>query len=371
MGKNPLEDEFYNSIIYKNLGDVGQKVAQGVGKAVEEVGKAIGSSVKQGGYNSVNPPPVNPPNQKSNNPPPQGNQSYNPPPANGSYRYVPPKQNNTWQQPKPQWQQQNQQQRANYAPPRTNQKVQSAPRPVPPPKAPKLKTYKGVRFFLTFSAIILALSFLPAALGFIFKILATVGIAIGSYYLFKALIKERPKKEKAKPRPVQAAPMPKAEEKPPENKKRSNTGNPELDKIIDEGNDYIEKLKKANDAIPQEEISNSIERMEHACKGIFEYVADRPAKIPQIKKFLNYYLPTTLKLLDSYEKLSRQTVKGENISSTMFDIEGMMGTIATAFEKQLDGLFGDEAMDIQADITVFESILQQEGLKDAEEELKL
>ena len=81
---------------------------------------------------------------------------------------------------------------------------------------------------------------------------------------------------------------------------------------------------------------------------------------------MNYYLPTTLKLLTSYEELDRQAVKGENISSTMFDIEGMMETIATAFEKQLDTLFGTEAMDIQADIEVFETILTQEGLKEDE-----
>ena len=81
---------------------------------------------------------------------------------------------------------------------------------------------------------------------------------------------------------------------------------------------------------------------------------------------MNYYLPTTLKLLTSYEKMDRQAVKGENISATMFDVEGMMETIATAFEKQLDTLFGSEAMDIQADIEVFETILTQEGLKEDE-----
>lgn len=77
---------------------------------------------------------------------------------------------------------------------------------------------------------------------------------------------------------------------------------------------------------------------------------------------MNYYLPTTLKLLNSYDKLSRQRVKGENIQKTMFEIEGMMETIAGAFEKQLDSLFDDDALDIAADISVMESILKQEGL---------
>ena len=83
---------------------------------------------------------------------------------------------------------------------------------------------------------------------------------------------------------------------------------------------------------------------------------------------MNYYLPTTLRLLTSYEKLSRQRVKGENIQKTMFEIEGMMETIAGAFEKQLDSLFGEDAMDIAADISVMESILKQEGLSDDEDD---
>ena len=87
-----------------------------------------------------------------------------------------------------------------------------------------------------------------------------------------------------------------------------------------------------------------------------------PEKAAEIRRFMNYYLPTTLKLLNSYDKLSRQRVKGENIQKTMFEIEGMMETIAGAFEKQLDSLFDDDALDIAADISVMESILKQEGL---------
>ena len=101
--------------------------------------------------------------------------------------------------------------------------------------------------------------------------------------------------------------------------------------------------------------------MEKTTQAIFTHVAEHPQKLPQIRRFLNYYLPTTLKLLGSYEQLSTQSVKGENITSTLFNIAGMMHTVAHAFEKQLDSLFTDEAMDISADITVFETMLKQEG----------
>lgn len=142
------------------------------------------------------------------------------------------------------------------------------------------------------------------------------------------------------------------------------TGDPELDKVIDEGNEYIIALREANDAIPGEEISNTIDRIEKACKGIFEYIREHPSKTSEIKKFMNYYLPTTLKLLKSYETLQNQTYKGDTISSTMFDIEGMMVTIASAFEKKLDQLFESDSMDIAADIEVFENLLASEGLTD-------
>lgn len=161
------------------------------------------------------------------------------------------------------------------------------------------------------------------------------------------------------------------EKKAEEERKKNSTGNEELDKIILEGNEYIRKLKEANLAIEHEGISDSIDRMERAAKDIFDFVREHPEEIPEIKKFMNYYLPTTLKLLNSYETLSRQSVKGENIKSAMFDIEGMMETIAGAFEKQLDFLFSTQVMDLQADMTVMESILEQEGLKESDSAPKL
>ena len=144
--------------------------------------------------------------------------------------------------------------------------------------------------------------------------------------------------------------------------RKSTTGNPEVDRIIDEGSVYLKQLREADDRIPDEVMSARITRMETASSDIFAYIAENPEKAPQIRRFMNYYLPTTLKLLNSYDKLSRQRVKGENIQKTMFEIEGMMETIAGAFEKQLDSLFDDDALDIAADISVMESILKQEGL---------
>ena len=127
-----------------------------------------------------------------------------------------------------------------------------------------------------------------------------------------------------------------------------NTGNPELDKMIKDGNLAISEMKRLNTSIKDEKISADIDRLEDLSAKIFAQVKSDPSKLPQIRKFMDYYLPTTLKLLNAYDRMGAQGVSGENIDATMQRVESMMGTIVTAFEKQLDMLFGSEAMDISA-----------------------
>ena len=145
-------------------------------------------------------------------------------------------------------------------------------------------------------------------------------------------------------------------------KKEETTGNPELDQMIRDGGLAIAEMKRLNDAIKDEKISADIDRLEALSAKIFAQVRANPDKLPQIRKFMNYYLPTTLKLLNAYDRMGAQGVSGENIGGTMQRVESMMGTIVTAFEKQLDVLFGSEAMDISTDITVLENMMKREGL---------
>ena len=136
------------------------------------------------------------------------------------------------------------------------------------------------------------------------------------------------------------------------------TGNAELDKMISDGNLAIAEMKRLNESIKDEKISRQIDRLEEISGKIFDCVKASPEKLPQIRKFMNYYLPTTLKLLNAYDRMGSQGVSGENISGTMERVENMMGTIVT------DGLFGDQALDISTDITVLENMMAREGLSD-------
>ena len=161
--------------------------------------------------------------------------------------------------------------------------------------------------------------------------------------------------------PAKASEAPEAEPKKPEA-----TGNPELDKMLDDGRKAISEMKRLDDAIEDEKISADIRRLEASCQQIFAQVKASPDKLPQIRKFMDYYLPTTLKLLNAYDRMDSTGAAGENITGTKAKVENIMGTIAAAFEKQLDSLFGSEAMDISTDISVLETMLSQEGLAGAE-----
>lgn len=157
---------------------------------------------------------------------------------------------------------------------------------------------------------------------------------------------------------------PKVEEKP----KEESTGNAELDKMLKDGRMAIAEMKRLDDNIADPGISADIVRLEQISEKIFEEVKRDPKKLPKIRRFMDYYLPTTLKLLNSYDRMSATGVSGENIDTTLAKVEGMMRTIVAAFEKQLDSLYGADALDISTDITVLETMMAREGL--VEQELK-
>ncbi len=177
--------------------------------------------------------------------------------------------------------------------------------------------------------------------------LLAAGLSIGAFLLLRAVCKDEEYE-------VEVPDPPKAEEKP--------TGNAELDKMLQDGAKAISEMKRLDSNIADEKISADIRRLETVSQSIFDQVKAQPAKLPQIRKFMDYYLPTTLKLLNAYDRMSAAGVSGENIDATKTRVEGMMDTIVSAFEKQLDSLFGEDALDISTDISVLETMMAREGL---------
>ena len=152
-------------------------------------------------------------------------------------------------------------------------------------------------------------------------------------------------------------------ERPPEK-----TAKPKQKKTVqqqkDQYQEILDELRAVNDAIPDEVMSDKISRLEAVSAKIFEQAKSDPDKLPKMRKFMDYYLPTSLKLLKTYAELEAQNVEGENITESKHRIEQTMDMLVHAFETQLDQLFQDDAMDVSADIDVMRNMLRADGLTD-------
>ena len=141
---------------------------------------------------------------------------------------------------------------------------------------------------------------------------------------------------------------------------------PQVQEVLDRGAAYIAQIRRCNDAIPGVVISEKISRIELMVQRIFHRAEEHPEVIPDLKKMMDYYLPMTVKLLNAYAEMDAQPVQGETILNSKREIEGTLDTLNRAFEKLLDELFADTALDVSSDISVLHTLLAQEGLTEDE-----
>ncbi|MGI6094970.1 MAG: 5-bromo-4-chloroindolyl phosphate hydrolysis family protein [Lachnospiraceae bacterium] len=153
-----------------------------------------------------------------------------------------------------------------------------------------------------------------------------------------------------------------AQQETAKNAAESREYSPEVQKVLEKGRGYIRRLRECNDAIPGEVISNKISHTELLTAKIFQCVEQDPSVVSDLRRLMEYYLPTTIKLLEAYEELDAQPIQGENIANSKKEIEDSLDTINIAFEKLLDSLFEEKAWDVSSDISVLKSMLAQEGL---------
>ena len=141
---------------------------------------------------------------------------------------------------------------------------------------------------------------------------------------------------------------------------------PQVQEVLDRGDAYIAQIRRCNDAIPGAVISEKISRIELLVQRIFDRAEEHPEIIPDLKKMMDYYLPMTVKLLNAYAEMDAQPVQGETILNSKKEIEATLDTLNRAFEKLLDELFADTALDVSSDISVLHTLLAQEGLTEDE-----
>ena len=162
---------------------------------------------------------------------------------------------------------------------------------------------------------------------------------------------ERKKKEEAARREAERA--------------RATTGDAEVDSLILRGQQMLQQVRAENDRLPDPEISAQIDQIESIANQIFKAVIEQPQKAKQIKRFMDYYLPTTLKMLVAYRRMEEGNVKGATADAARIRIRDSLNLVIEAFTKQLAKLYENDALDITTDIDVMETMLKQDGLIDS------
>lgn len=202
-------------------------------------------------------------------------------------------------------------------------------------------------------------------------------LAAAVYLLLKSIFKKgktdeaEPEPQPAQEKKAEKKPEPKPEPKKPEPEPVKSTGNPELDAVIRQGRSSVQRIRELNDEIPDYKISAQLKQIEILTASIIDQVEKKEDKLKSVRQFMNYYLPTTIKLLEQYVQMQNMGLKGENIENGMKQIEDMLDKVIVAFQKQLDDLFERDIVDITAEIQVMERMMASQGLtgqKDFEKE---
>ncbi|NLV58913.1 MAG: hypothetical protein GXY67_09080 [Clostridiales bacterium] len=147
------------------------------------------------------------------------------------------------------------------------------------------------------------------------------------------------------------------------------TGNPEVDALLAKGREMITEIREQNKQIAEPSLNTTLTKLENQCAEVFRAVYDKPAKAPQIRKFMDYYLPTTLKLVKGYRMLGERNVAGADSAAARKRIDEALAVVLKGCQKMLDNLYRDDVLDITTDIDVLEQMLKRDGLTESALEL--
>ena len=211
--------------------------------------------------------------------------------------------------------------------------------------------------FYTFAGVwLMAACFLP--MYRLWALLLTLGLSSFCAYLMGKHAAKKEREQKAAPA-VEAQPAQTSQTKTAAPQK---SYGPEIDPILQEGNRALSEMGRIYMSVQDVEVRKKINELMRITDKITQDAIHDPSDIPQIKKFMNYYLPTTIKLLNAYDRMSSQGIEGENLDKSMKSINEMLDQAIEAYKKRLDSLFENQALDIETDIEVMNQMLAREGL---------
>lgn len=136
----------------------------------------------------------------------------------------------------------------------------------------------------------------------------------------------------------------------------------EIQDILKQGQGYVDKIHESNVIIKDKIISQKLDRMENVVSMIFHEVDINPQHAEKLGMFMNYYLPTTEKLLEAYMEIDEKKIKRKSLERTKKDIEGAIDKLIESFEGLLDKFYQEKELDISTDISAMEILMKQDGL---------
>lgn len=245
----------------------------------------------------------------------------------------------------------------------------------------KKKKHKGDGLSTGGIIALIILFYLLKNFGWVFGLLFGVAAAALLFFLIRAIVRATKEHETPKKTPVDvtthgtyartqtkssasaaAKPVSPIEKPMKPQPKKEPAYSPEVQAVVTEGKRAHVELEHLYQTIPSLSVKAKIRELIDVSDKIVEDAIADPSDVPQIKKFLDYYLPTTIKLLNAYDRMGAQGIQGENISNSMQSIEEMLDTAVTAYQKLLDSLFANQALDVETDIEVMNTLLKREGL---------
>jgi len=140
------------------------------------------------------------------------------------------------------------------------------------------------------------------------------------------------------------------------------TGDDKIDALLAEGEKAVNEMRGLRDSIPGDFVRRKIDEIIAVTDMIFKNLHDDPDDYTQVKRFADFYLPTTIKLLHTYNRFGKTGAGGENVAGTMERIDSALDTILESYKRFFDSLFQNQALDIETDISVLENVLRREGL---------
>lgn len=193
------------------------------------------------------------------------------------------------------------------------------------------------------TAIVIAVLGLIFPLYRIWGIIVTALLSVGAFLILRLIFPDKTEKIEVKP--------------------EYKTGIAELDEALIDADEHLARLRQLNDKIPNERITASIDRMVTAGSSILAELTRKPEKARSMRRFLTYYLPTAVKLMEGYAMQQDVGTSGENLNEIKTRIENNSETIAKSFESSLDSLYANEAVDISSDIAVLDAMVNNKAEK--------